>query len=98
MSDPSPPSASLDADTIDLVRNAFGLLAREHEHAYQLDTALRAVAMEGRQKNIRVEHLLVTLKSLWEALPEVRQAHWTAPHQQQLEQVITTFIDKYYSE
>ncbi|HJU87939.1 MAG TPA: hypothetical protein VJ672_01020 [Gemmatimonadaceae bacterium] len=91
-------SVSLDTETITVVRDAFGLLAREHDHAAQLDAALRLVALEGRQKNIRVEQLLVTLKSLWEQLPEVRQAHWTAPHQQQLQHVITSFIDKYYSE
>lgn len=98
MSDPTSTPASLDAETISVVRDAFGLLARERDHARQLEAALRLVATEGRQKNIRVEQLLVTLKTLWESLPEVRQAHWPAPHHQQLQQVITTFIDKYYAD
>ncbi|HJR41615.1 MAG TPA: hypothetical protein VJ812_05955 [Gemmatimonadaceae bacterium] len=96
--DLTPAHPALDEETSQVLLDALRHLAREKDHAGGLNAALRLVAAEGRRKNIRIEQLLVVLKTTWESLPEVRRAHWAAPEHQQLQQVITAFIDQYYAE
>jgi hypothetical protein len=96
--DLTPEHPALDEGTSQVLLDALRRLAREKARDEGLREALRLVAVEGRRKNIRIEQLLVLLKSTWESIPEVRRAHWAGPEQQQLQQLITAFIDQYYAD
>ena len=55
------------------------------------------MAAEAREKTILPEHLLIALKDVWNALPEVR-AMTDAAHQiRLLQRVVTMCIKEYYS-
>lgn len=90
------PASRLEAATIDALRAAL----REYL-ASSSTTALRAslvrMATEAREKLILPEHMLIALKDIWSALPEVR-AISDAGEQTRLQQrVVTMCITEYYS-
>lgn len=58
--------------------------------------ALTKLAREARERRIFAEHLLITLKDMWYALPQVRQSG-NEEQQRLLERLITLCIREYYS-
>ena len=96
-SDSPPPS--LDAETVAAVRVALARYIREGDHTPDLRDLLMRVAIEARTKGIQAERLLVLLKEIWGALPEVRRAERSALNEQNqlLQRLITRCIEQYYA-
>jgi hypothetical protein len=92
-----PPSSRLDAESLDAVRVALRGYLVNSEDPSALQAALLLLASEARQRNILPEQLLVTLKEVWGAIPEVR-AMPDAREQVRLQQrVVTMCIREYYN-
>ena len=91
------PPGRLDDGTIEAVRAALRGYTETGAPSDALRDALVQLAAEAREKAILPEHLLVVLKSVWSALPEVR-AMTDASKQIHLQQrVVTMCIREYYS-
>jgi phage tail protein X len=63
----------------------------------ELRDVLARVASEANEKAILPEHLLIALKDMWAALPEVRAVPDTAHQVRLLQRVVTMCIKEYYS-
>ena len=96
-SDSPPPS--LDAETVAAVHAALARYVREGNHTAELQDLLIRVAAEARSKGIQAERLLVLIKEIWAALPDVRQAERAAVNEQSqlLQRLITRCIEQYYA-
>ena len=90
------PPSRLEEATIDAVRAAL----REYL-ASGSTTALRAslvrMAGEAREKSILPEHILIALKDVWNALPEVRDMSDAGEQIRLQQRVVTMCITEYYS-
>jgi hypothetical protein len=62
-----------------------------------VEPALRLVATEARQKQMRAEHLLVVLKDVWYSLPGVNHAQEGVTQDAALQRVVSCCIRAYYS-
>ena len=87
-------------ETVDAVRRA---LARDvsvpnPEPAPELRTALHKLANEARQKGVSPEQMLITLKSIWRALPEVAQARDHDEQMRILQRVVAICIREYFAD
>ena len=91
------PPSRLDDDTIAAVRTALRQYLADSSSAGQLQAALFAMATEAREKSILPEHLLIVLKDVWSALPEVRSMSDNAEQIRALQRVVTMCIKEYYS-
>lgn len=97
---PMPPNA-LAHETVDAVRRAvqhYASDASTSSSTPELRTALHAFAHEARVKGIPPEHLLVTLKGIWQALPEVESARDHTEKTRILQRVVTICIHEYFAE
>lgn len=97
---PMPPNA-LAHETVDAVRRAVQRYATDAStsgSAPELRAALHAFAQEARVKDIAPEHLLVTLKGIWQGLPEVENARDNAEKTRLLQRVVTICIHEYFAE
>jgi hypothetical protein len=96
---PMPPNA-LAQETVDAVRRALQRYARTpaSEPAPELRTALHALAREARLKEVPPEQLLVALKRVWQALPEVEHARDNTEQTRILQGVVTICIKEYFAE
>ena len=56
-----------------------------------------SMSVEAHEKRILPEHLLVTLKDVWNALPEVRAMPDATLQIRLLQRVVTMCIKEYYS-
>lgn len=61
-----------------------------------VESALRVITAEARQKQMHAEQLLVILKDVWFALPPIRATPSGAPQHALLQLVITQCIREYY--
>jgi hypothetical protein len=93
-STPTPPALS--DETASAVRLALRRFVQEGTRTEELTRALRQMADEAKQKELRAEQLLIVLKGLWGSLPEVRHASSAGPYDRMLQQLITICIDQYY--
>ena len=94
--DTTPGRPSLSADSVDALRSALEeYLANGHEIA-SLQPALRRIAVEAREKKIHAEQVLVLLKDVWFALPQISRPG-NEPQLPLLQRVITLCIREYYS-
>jgi hypothetical protein len=65
-----------------------------------LRLALHAVTAEARDRGIRAEELLVTLKTTWFAVggaPNAANSAAVSPNQKRLDELVTACIEAYYS-
>jgi hypothetical protein len=95
---PMPPNA-LAQETVDAVRRALQACARSPaaDPAPELGTVLHALAREARLKEVPPEQLLVALKGVWQALPEVQNARDDAEHTRVLQRIVTICIKEYFA-
>jgi hypothetical protein len=91
------PPSRLDDATLEDLRAALRHYLIDDTSSPQLRGVLLRMATEAREKAILPEHLLIALKDLWNALPEVRNPPETAQQGQLLERVVTMCIKEYYS-
>lgn len=93
----STPPSRLDEHTVAAVRDALrGYLANSADPA-PLQRALLGMSSEARNKAILPEQLLVVLKDVWAALPEVRSMSDSGEQVRLLQRVVTMCIKEYYS-
>lgn len=92
----SHPTARLDASTIDAVRSALSRYVRAGTQTRDLHDALSGMAREARDRRIPAEQMLVTLKTIWLELPEMRSTDKSPERDRMLERLVTTCIQQYY--
>ena len=64
----------------------------------ELGEVLKRVAHEAREKNVRPEELLVTLKQLWNSLAETMRPQSADQFERVRQNLVTTCIKAYYAE
>lgn len=96
--DSGPPLAALLAEeTVARVRVALSAYMENNEAGgLELRDALDAMATEARSKAMLPEQLLVVLKDIWYALPEVRALEDSGAQIRLLQRVVTMCIKEYY--
>jgi hypothetical protein len=92
----TPPSRLDDATTEEL-RAALRKYLIDDTSSPELRDVLMRVASEANEKAILPEHLLIALKGMWMALPEVRAVPDSAEQVRLLQRVVTMCIKEYYS-
>ena len=91
------PPSRLDDDTVAAVRASLrAYLADASESAALRETLLR-MSVEARERAMLPEQLLIVLKDIWSALPEVRGMTDTGEQVRLLQRVVTMCIKEYYS-
>ena len=99
--DPSPmlPNA-LAQETVDRVRLALmrSVEVTGTEAAPDLRGALHALAREARTKDVTPEQLLVTLKGIWQSLPDIENARDYNERNLILQRVVTVCIKEYFAD
>jgi hypothetical protein len=95
--DPTPTSPSLDASTVDAMRAMLGRSAANGSHDPQLQDLLCATAAEARNRGIRAEQLLIMMKDIWYALPDVAARTSSDVDNALLEDLISRCIREYYA-
>jgi hypothetical protein len=95
--DRTPSLPTLDPATLDALRATLARSANHGNHADDLRTVLCAAADEARAKGIPAERLLIILKDLWYALPEVANAPSADVANTLLQELISRCIQEYYS-
>ena len=91
------PPSRLDDDTVAAVRAALRAYLSPSADAAGLKDALVRVSAEARERDILPEQLLVVLKDVWGALPEVRAMTDAGEQVRLLQRVVTMCIKEYYS-
>ena len=91
-----PPQANLTPATREAVTDALARYAADGANGTALQDALRLVAHEARESEMRAEHLLVTIKQIWYTLPPVRRIKDGPSQARLLEQVVSACIREYY--
>lgn len=95
--DSSAPRPDLSATTIKSLETALVVFLANPSETRGLETALRALTTEARQKRVHAEQLLIVLKDVWFALPSVRERPAGDAQNALLQRVITQCIREYYS-
>jgi hypothetical protein len=91
------PPSRLDDATLDTLRAALQQYLLESSASSTLHSALMSMSAEARAKAILPEQLLVVLKDVWNALPEVRAMPDATEQVRLLQRVVTMCIKEYYS-
>lgn len=92
-----PPVPGLAKETVAHVRVALSEYLEDSEaHGQSLRDALDVLAAEAREKKMLAEQLLVVLKDIWYALPEVRAIEDSGAQIRMLQRVVTMCIKEYY--
>jgi hypothetical protein len=87
----------LDDETLNDVRLALRAYLRDASDPTALQASLLLMANEARKRAIMPEQLLIVLKDVWNALPEVRAMPDTREQINLLQRVVTMCIREYYS-
>jgi hypothetical protein len=91
-----PPPSRLDKATLEELRAALRLYLADESSPSVLRNALLRTAAEAHEKSILPEQLLVVLKEVWNALPEVRAIPDATDQVRMLQRVVTMCIKEYY--
>jgi hypothetical protein len=91
------PPSRLDDDTVATVRAALRAYLTDSAHPVALQQALQSMSAEARERTMLPEQLLVVLKDIWGALPEVRAMSDAGEQVRLLQRVVTMCIKEYYS-
>jgi len=92
-----PPAAGLAEETVTRARVALTRYLESPDRAgEELRDALDLMATEARSKAMLPEQLLVVLKDVWYALPEVRSLEDSGAQIRLLQRVVTMCIKEYY--
>jgi len=95
--DSTPRGPRLSAATIDALESALQKYLANEDEIATLQAALRQIAVEAREKKMHAEQLLVLLKDVWFALPQVKLASDLEQQHRVLQRVVTLCIREYYS-
>jgi hypothetical protein len=89
-------SLALSPETLQTLRAAVTRHARGEAHDDELRHALSVLAHEAQVRHLRAEELIIALKSLWRALPEVQQATNRTEQNLLLGRLVSLCIEEYY--
>lgn len=90
-------AGGLSAATVARLRTVLGRHIDHPEEADpELAAVLRQVVVEARSQHIRAEQLIVSLKHVWDALPQARQAIDREAQALAKQRLITLCIRTYY--
>lgn len=95
--DSTPDRPKLSPASIAMLESALQKYLTDQTQIESLKPALRSVAAEARDKKLHAEHLLLALKDVWFALPQIRTAPDGEAQQRLLQRVVTLCIREYYS-
>jgi hypothetical protein len=93
----TPSSPQLESSTIEALRAALARSITTGNHEDSLRNLLCQTAAEARDKGIRAEHLLITLKSIWFSLPELVDRSANDVDNALLQELISRCIHEYYA-
>ena len=93
----TPGSPRLEPTTIEALRAVLARSITNGNHAEDLRMLLCQTAAEAREKGIRAEHLLITLKDIWFSLPELVDRSANDVDNALLQELISRCIQEYYS-
>lgn len=88
--------ALLPERTMTALRSALQGQFRHPAGEVDLRRAMRAMCADGRKRQLRVEKIIILLKSIWNGLPEV-QGRTTSSRQDLLDRLITICVEEYYA-
>ena len=91
------PPSRLDDATLATLRAALQQYLLDSSASSELQSALVSMSAEAREKTLLPEHLLIALKEVWNALPEVRAMPDATLQTRLLQRVVTMCIQEYYS-
>jgi hypothetical protein len=92
-----PPPSRIDDESLDAIRLALRAYLRNSADPTALQAALLRAGTQARARGILPEQLLVTLKEVWNALPEVRAMTDAGEKVRLLQRVVTMCIREYYA-
>lgn len=95
--DSTPNRPRLSPAAIDALESALQSYLADSNEVGALQPALRNIASEAREKNMRAEELLVLLKNVWFALPQIRRMQEGETQSRLLQRVVTLCIREYYA-
>ena len=90
------PPGRIDDASLEAVRLALRAYLRDQNDTSALQASLLALSTEARARDILPEQLLVSLKELWNTLPEVRAMTDAGEQVRLLQRVVTMCIREYY--
>lgn len=93
-----PQPRSLNENTLASLRTVLSTYLDPPHQCDELGDVLKLLANEARAKDIRPEHMLVTLKEIWYELPAVTTTVEPAQQARLLQQVVTLCIDHYFAD
>ena len=93
----TPSSPRLEATTVEALRAVLARSITNGNHEDDLRNLLCQTAAEAREKGIRAEHLLITLKDIWFSLPELVHRSANDVDNALLQELISRCIQEYYS-
>jgi hypothetical protein len=94
--DSTPHRPQLSAASVEALRSALQECLASAAETAALRPALRSIALEAREKQMRAEHLLVLLKDIWFSLPQFGGTEGGEVHNRLLQRVVTLCIREYY--
>jgi hypothetical protein len=93
----TPSSPGLEPTTIEALRVALTRSITNGNHGDELRGLLCQTAVEAREKGIRAEHLLITLKDIWFSMPELANRSANDVDNALLQELISRCIQEYYA-
>lgn len=95
--DSTPDRPRLSTAATDALESALQKFLADGGDVASLQVALRDIAVEAREKKMRAEELLIVLKDVWFALPQIRRMTEGESQNRLLQRVVTLCIREYYS-
>jgi hypothetical protein len=91
------PNSGLDPATVAELQSALTRSLAAGAHGDDLGGILRTLAIQARERGLHAEQLLLALKDVWYALPQLSGKPSTDVQTQLLQQLIARCIQEYYS-
>ena len=91
------PPSRLEPERVAALRSALSAYLSDPAAPAPLQHALVAIATDAREKSMPPEQLLILLKEIWNALPEVRTMTAGSAQVTMLQRVVTMCIKEYYA-
>lgn len=95
--DSTPPRRQLSAEAIGSLEAALQRYLVGEPESAALQSTLRQISAEARDRGIHAEQMIVLLKDLWFQLPEIRSAPPGDQQPEMLQRAVTLCIREYYA-
>lgn len=95
--DSSADRPQLSAESVSRLTSALRNYAANDADIAAIQPALRAIALEARERKVHAEQLLVLLKEIWFGLPNMSASDGES-RQLQLQRIVTLCVREYYTD